>query len=53
MLFFLKIFSQQYNTNEKKIDGKCNSGMLFYYFPCFFHFDAPMNIIKYEDGFVV
>ena len=50
MLSYLEFFSEKHKAEEENINGVLHGWVGFYLFPGFFHFVAPVNIIKYEDG---
>lgn len=53
MLLFVKFLPEEYDTNKEKINTAKYSRVCYNGLPGCFHFPAPVNIIKDQDGVVV
>ena len=49
MLFGNLLFPKENDANKKKVNGKCYCRVSFNIIPRFFHFAAPVYIIKNQD----
>ena len=49
MLLFLKLFPEENYPDKKQVNAAGNRSIIFYRFPCRFHFTAPVNIIKNKN----
>lgn len=53
MLHFFKFLPEEYEPQEKDIDGAANLRMLLYGSPGLFHAGAPVYVVKNQYGVVV
>ena len=52
MLLSPEFCSKKYYANEKQINATRHPMIILDYFPCLFHFLAPVNIIEYKYGII-
>lgn len=48
MLLNLEFPSKKYDTHEEEVHCEQSLRIILYCSPCFFHFPAPMDIVKYD-----
>ena len=53
MLLYFKFRTKENEPEKEDINRALNGRMAFNFFPCLFHFFAPMNIIKNKNGVVI
>ena len=49
MLWNLKFLSKKNQPEKKQVDAEQDAGILFYLDPGFFHLQAPVNIVEYNQ----